>query len=131
MEFIESLVHYFVPRHSNNHKAKLLHSSTVFFLALILVGFQFAITTVEKTDLKILGYAANISTDEIIRLTNEKRAQAGVGALRYSSQLAQSAAGKAAHMIQYDYWAHTAPDGTEPWKFFTDAGYRYRYAGEN
>ena len=34
-------------------------------------------------------------------------------------------------MLQYDYWAHVAPDGTEPWKFFTDTGYAYRYAGEN
>ena len=34
-------------------------------------------------------------------------------------------------MINKDYWAHVSPDGTEPWKFFTDAGYQYRYAGEN
>ena len=34
-------------------------------------------------------------------------------------------------MLAKDYWAHVAPDGTQPWKFFTDAGYKYRYAGEN
>lgn len=34
-------------------------------------------------------------------------------------------------MLNKDYWAHVAPDGTQPWRFFTDFGYRYRYAGEN
>ena len=34
-------------------------------------------------------------------------------------------------MIDRDYWAHVAPDGTQPWKFFTSFGYKYRYAGEN
>jgi len=34
-------------------------------------------------------------------------------------------------MINKDYWAHAAPDGTQPWKFFIDFGYKYRYAGEN
>jgi|SRR5687767_3718344 len=34
-------------------------------------------------------------------------------------------------MVEYNYWAHTAPDGTEPWYFFDMAGYRYIHAGEN
>ena len=34
-------------------------------------------------------------------------------------------------MLTQDYWAHVAPDGTQPWKFFTDSGYIYRFAGEN
>ncbi len=34
-------------------------------------------------------------------------------------------------MINDDYWAHVSPNGTKPWSFFIDAGYNYRYAGEN
>lgn len=131
MGFFESLAHYFYPRYSNNHKAKLLHSSSLIFVTVLLIGYQFALAIFPATGLKVLGYAANISTDEVIRLTNVKRADAGLGALRYNAQLAQAARAKAAHMLQYDYWSHVAPDGTEPWKFFTDANYRYRYAGEN
>jgi hypothetical protein len=34
-------------------------------------------------------------------------------------------------MIDNDYWAHIAPDGTTPWSFIDDAGYVYIKAGEN
>ena len=34
-------------------------------------------------------------------------------------------------MVDRDYWAHVAPDGTQPWSFFARFGYKYRYAGEN
>ncbi len=34
-------------------------------------------------------------------------------------------------MLAKGYWAHVAPDGTEPWDFFKAVGYKYRYAGEN
>jgi uncharacterized protein YkwD len=38
---------------------------------------------------------------------------------------------KGRDMIDKDYWAHVAPDGTQPWKFFSQFGYKYRFAGEN
>jgi hypothetical protein len=131
MDFATSLAHYIYPRHSNNHKAKLIHSTSIFFLTLILIAYQLILNLLPTTGIKTLGYAADISTDEVIRLTNEKRAQNGVGTLQYNPYLTQAAQAKANHMLALDYWAHIAPDGTEPWKFFTDAGYRYRYAGEN
>ena len=81
--------------------------------------------------LKILGYASNIPPTEVINLTNQKRAEAGLNALSNNETLAQAARAKGQDMLAQGYWAHTAPDGTQPWKFFTDAGYRYRYAGEN
>jgi len=34
-------------------------------------------------------------------------------------------------MFAKDFWAHIAPDGTTPWKFILDSGYKYLYAGEN
>ena len=126
------LAYYLFPRHSNNHRAKLIHTPNIFLISVFLVVYQLGLNFLFPSNVvKTLGYAANISADEIIRLTNEKRAQSGLGALRYNPNLTQAAQAKARHMIDNDYWAHVAPDGTEPWKFFTDAGYRYRYAGEN
>jgi hypothetical protein len=34
-------------------------------------------------------------------------------------------------MFKRQYWAHDAPDGTKPWKWFGDVGYNYNQAGEN
>ncbi len=131
MAFVYVLTHYLFPTHSNNHKAKLIHNSTLLLLTVFLIMYQVVLQVFPITGVKILGYAANIPPDEIIRLTNQKRSEIGANQLVYNSKLAEAARRKGEHMLQYDYWAHTAPDGTEPWAFFSEVGYKYRYAGEN
>src|SRR3989304_2374531 len=126
-----TVLHYFYPQYSNNHKAKLLHSPTLFLLSALLLIFQLFIQSLSHSNIKILGYAANISPSEVINLTNQKRVEAGLPALEYSAPLTQAAKAKGEHMIAQDYWAHVAPDGTDPWSFFLNSGYKYRYAGEN
>ncbi|MBU0569640.1 CAP domain-containing protein, partial [Patescibacteria group bacterium] len=74
---------------------------------------------------------ANIPPSQIISLTNQQRTEMGLNVLEYNPLLESAARAKAEHMLANDYWAHIAPDGTEPWGFFTDSGYQYRYAGEN
>ncbi|MEK7536333.1 MAG: CAP domain-containing protein [Patescibacteria group bacterium] len=128
---MEKLIHFLLPRESNNHKAKILHSSSLLVLASFLVLFQIVLNLLPKLNPSILGYASNISPSEVVRLTNEKRAAAGLSALSLNQELSAAAYTKGQDMIAKDYWAHIAPDGTEPWKFFKDFGYKYRYAGEN
>jgi len=131
MRFIEYIGHLISPKESNNQKAKIIHPSSLLIFAFFLLIFQYALSFTPKTGLRILGYASNISIDEIIRLTNERRAKSGLSPLEYNSTLASAAGEKGEDMINRGYWAHVAPDGTEPWKFFTGVGYAYRYAGEN
>ncbi len=38
---------------------------------------------------------------------------------------------KAKDMAENQYFAHTSPTGATPWQWFSKAGYRYSYAGEN
>jgi uncharacterized protein YkwD len=127
------LAHYLVPRHTNNYKAKLLHNSSIFVLCLSLLFAQLVITGINSVskETAILGYASQISKSEVIRLTNVKRAEAGLPPLTENPNLDNGAQMKGAHMLSMGYWAHVAPDGTQPWKFFGDVGYDYRYAGEN
>ncbi len=131
MKLAHNIANIFFPRESNNHKAKLLHPSFLLFLVLVLITYQFVLYALPKTGAKILGYAAQIDTSHIIELTNQKRNDAGLSPLTYNSQLENAAKTKAQHMLDNDYWAHVAPDGTEPWYFFSNVGYSYRYAGEN
>jgi hypothetical protein len=131
MKFAHKLAHLVFPRESNNQKAKLLHSSSLSFLVLFIVIYQLVLNFLPQIRPDILGFAANIAPSEVIRLTNEKRAQAGLPALTENGTLSQAAQAKGADMLNRDYWSHIAPDGTQPWTFFTNAGYRYRYAGEN
>lgn len=127
---IFNLAHYFIPRHSNNHKAKLLHSTTVLFLVLAVVSVQVFVNFLTHKGY-VLGYASNISPSEVIRLTNIKRQENGLAPLTDNPVLDRAALAKGTDMVNKGYWAHVSPDGIQPWKFFTDFGYNYRYAGEN
>jgi hypothetical protein len=131
MGIFDFLRHLFIPHYSNNQKAKLLHSSTLLGIALILLFLQVFLHFLPKAGVRVLGYASNISIDEVLRLTNQKRQEAGLSPLKLDPVLSQAAKNKGEDMLAKDYWAHVSPDGVEPWKFFIDAGYKYRYAGEN
>lgn len=123
--------HLLLPGYSNDQKAKILHTESIIILILFLIFGQFVINYFPRFGVQILGFASQISPEEVIRLTNEKRLSAGISTLTYSPLLAAAAKAKGEDMLAKDYWAHVSPDGTQPWKFFSDVGYKYRYAGEN
>ena len=80
---------------------------------------------------KVLGYATNITVSGLLSETNAERSAAGKSTLDISAKLNSAAQAKANHMIEDNYWSHTAPDGTTPWYWFDQAGYNYLTAGEN
>jgi len=123
--------HLFLPHHSNNQRAKLLHPSVLLLLIGLVVSTQVILSQVSRYYPAILGFASRIAPEEIIRLTNQERVNQGLPALAMNNFLNQAAARKAADMFARNYWAHVSPAGTQPWYFVTQAGYSYRYAGEN
>lgn len=131
MRFTKLLAHLFVPHESNNQKARILHPSGLLTLALLLIGFQLLLNFLPKTFPRVLGYAANISPSDVIRLTNDRRLSGGLSPLSENSVLSSAALAKGNDMLAKGYWAHFAPDGTSPWTFFQSFGYKYKYAGEN
>lgn len=131
MKFFHRIAHLISPRESNNQKAKLLHNSSLTLITFAFILYQLVISFVPRFAPRILGFAANISPDEVVALTNERRTQAGLLPLSLNSTLSQAAQAKGADMLNKGYWAHVAPDGTQPWAFFTNFGYKYKYAGEN
>ncbi|CAN5318510.1 hypothetical protein BH10PAT1_BH10PAT1_4040 [soil metagenome] len=128
---IDTLAHLLLPRKSNNHKAKLLHSSSLAILVLIFVFLQGIFGFASSKTGKVLGYAANISPSEVERLTNIQRANNGLPPVTDDPVLDAGALAKGQDMLAKGYWAHVSPDGTQPWAFFVSAGYSYKYAGEN
>lgn len=131
MRLAQLILHLLFPRESNNHKAKLLHPSSLLVVACFILAFQSLISLLPGWGPNVLGFAAQIPPSEVVRLTNEKRAASGLAPLTLNQTLSSAAYTKGRDMIDRDYWAHIAPDGTQPWKFFNDFGYRYKYAGEN
>ncbi|HET8690260.1 MAG TPA: CAP domain-containing protein [Candidatus Saccharimonadales bacterium] len=86
--------------------------------------------TANKTG-EVLSYATGMSRGNLLADTNQQREKAGLGDLSENNKLDNSAQAKAEDMIKHNYWSHVGPDGTQPWQYFSKAGYSYRSAGEN
>jgi hypothetical protein len=128
---INFLHHFFLPREKNNYRAGLLHHKILLNLSLLLIAAGLITSLVRANYPSVLGLSADISTQQLLILTNQQRQNNNLGALTDNSELDQAAANKATDMFAKDYWAHDAPDGTTPWSFIKGAGYNYVYAGEN
>ncbi len=124
-------LHLFLPHQHNNFKARLLHHHSLLVLLGIFIMAQSAISIFHTANPNVLGYASQISPTAIVELTNRQRQAAGLNTLKENKLLDEAAAAKAADMFARDYWAHNAPDGTEPWSFVLGSGYSYLHAGEN
>jgi hypothetical protein len=123
--------HLLTPRHSNKHRAKILHiDSLVIGIALLIFSFA-VLFTLQKNYPSVLGISYTITPEELLDITNKIRQENGVHKLTLNKDLTFAAANKANHMLSQNYWAHIAPDGTTPWVFIRNSGYTYLYAGEN
>lgn len=77
------------------------------------------------------GFLANIASGVLIDLTNMDRASLSIDKLTASPLLEEAANLKAKDMAEKGYFAHTSPEGITPWYWFSEVGYRFKYAGEN
>ena len=93
-----------------------------------IIALFFALAQVSQANI-VLG--ASISEEEMIRLTNESRAEAELPLLLANEKLAEAAMKKADDMFANQYFDHNSPNGKTPWGFIKSAGYEYRFAGEN
>lgn len=123
--------HFFLPSRTNKfHPVALRPTGLLIFLAIfIAITPVYNIVTAGKP--QVLGYATNISVGDLFNISNQERVNNGLGALSLNSQLNSAAQAKANDMFADNYWAHVAPDGTQPWYFFAAVGYDYTSAGEN
>jgi hypothetical protein len=128
----KSLRGLFHPHHANKHRPRVIHGYAYFVyvigLGLWYVGFHALNTALGGA---VLGYASNITADQVVEQVNTSRAAVGLTPVKVDPMLTAAALAKAAYMLEKQFWAHTAPDGTEPWSFIRTAGYRYQVAGEN
>lgn len=118
---------FFVPNKKNRYKPYLLRkvALTIFSIILILVNSLGGIFGIDQAQ------ASTITPTNIINLTNQERAAAGLNKLKANSKLSSAALAKANNMFEEQYWDHFGPNGETPWQFIRGAGYYYVYAGEN
>lgn len=72
-----------------------------------------------------------VSARALVDAMNRQRAAYGLGPLRLNESLSLAATDRVADMFEQRYFAHVAPDGTQPFVWIHRRGYHYRTAGEN
>jgi hypothetical protein len=99
---------------------------------LVLTIFTFIGTNIEAVLWRSSQWlVSSVLPSVVVDLTNKERADLAEPSLHHSAVLDAAAQMKADDMAKRGYFAHFAPDGTSPWHWFDEAGYRYAYAGEN
>lgn len=123
--------HWFIPFEKNNNRAQLLKPFGLVFLFTIYLANQYFLKTIAYLKPGVLGYSSEITVEKVLSQTNSYRIKNNLPILKLNSLLNSSAKAKAENMFSLGYWAHNAPDGSNPWYFFKQAGYSYSFAGEN
>ncbi|MFD9857619.1 CAP domain-containing protein [Streptomyces alboflavus] len=77
------------------------------------------------------GSASGSTAQQVLDLVNAERQKAGCRPLTTNSKLATAAQRHSADMKARNYFSHTSPDGTDPGRRITAAGYRWSTYGEN
>lgn len=127
-----SLNHYFVPGAHNDHRPEFLeyqalaiNVAIVVLLFLIALGIQSLVFRVPSAQ------TAAVVASVLVDLANEDRSSENRAMLSVNPVLQKAAQMKADDMAAKSYFAHTSPEGADPWHWFTKAGYDFRFAGEN
>ena len=71
------------------------------------------------------------SRGALLQAMNEQRERRGLPPLHRNLRLDAAAADRIRDMFEYGYFDHVAPDGTQPFVWVRDRGYRYAAVGEN
>ncbi len=129
--FGRHLKDHVVPHSRNNYHPHLLGHRAIALLSLLLLTVKVASITLITIGPIETAYSSAITIENVISLTNQSRAQNGLGQLSSNEKLRVAAQNKANDMLAKQYFAHNTPDGKTPWDFIKAAGYGYIIAGEN
>ncbi|MEA3322836.1 MAG: CAP domain-containing protein [Patescibacteria group bacterium] len=108
-------------------KQGIVEKATVmlmFFGVFVICGAHFAVANEELND-------TLINTSNVIEFVNKERVDVGIEPLTENELLNTVAQKKLDNMMEENYFAHTSPNGTDPWEWFLQSGYDFAYAGEN
>jgi hypothetical protein len=118
-----------VPHKKNGFRPHLIRYYGIIAIIFVVIGLQFGYNGAKTGN--VLGVESNITVSSLLNQTNVYRQENKVGNLNLNDKLNKAAYLKAQDMFAKQYWAHSSPDGIQPWKWFGDVGYNYDEAGEN
>ncbi len=124
------LKNLFIPHAGNDFKPRFLQSDILLYAVIGILALKI-ITVAVYLPVSYNFFFADITKSELVNLLNQNRQSLGLGTLEENQKLNEAARLKAQDMVKNGYFAHQSPAGTTPWFWFKQAGYEYKYAGEN
>ena len=129
-ELILKLKLIFIPCEANKYRPKFLDGQfLIYYVISLLILKLFLVSFIIYFPKNI--FFAEITKTALIDSTNEERVSSGISSLKENAKLDEAAYLKASDMIEKDYFSHQSPEGISPWYWFNEAGYNYKFAGEN
>jgi len=126
-----TLKKYFIPHEGNDNKPHILRWEA----AIVILSAVLLIETLFLGQVFLIGkntnFLASVISNVLVDKTNEERVFTDLSSLKTNDILELAAKLKAEDMAKKGYFAHTTPEGYDPWYWLTEAGYNYAAAGEN
>ncbi len=119
----------YLRRHNKIDDTPYVMGGLVGVLTLLIIGI-FGLSVANHYLLRSSPFAAVISS-VLVDLANDDRGANSLGGLAINPVLSAAAQAKANDMAAKGYFAHVSPEGINSWYWFTQAGYKFSYAGEN
>ncbi len=121
---------YILPSEDNNFLPYVMRENSIFMLMIALCGL-FALSFLGSALVERTSFHAEVRSALLIEYANETRVKQELKSLTMNSALEQAAQLKANDMAEQGYFDHVNPQGLVPWHWFSQAGYSFRFAGEN
>lgn len=109
---------------------RVIQSNILLYCVVVLLSLRI-MTAFISLNLPQNIFFADITKTALESFANQTRQSLGLSPLAENAKLNQAAQLKAQNMVLNNYFAHTSPTGITPWHWFLQAGYNYKYAGEN
>ena len=126
----EKVKRFILPSEENNYKSRFLQSNFLLYCVVLLLALRITATLVSINFPKNI-FFADITKFALENSVNQTRQAIGLQSLTENDKLDQAAQAKAENMVKNNYFDHNSPSGITPWFWFSQAGYNYKYAGEN
>lgn len=129
-KILKVLKHIFVPHEHNDYKPHILREASVVAISVIAIVLL-SVSAGTISYIKNNNLTATVLPAVILDLTNDARLLNSQKVLTRNPTLDKVAQMKAEDMARLGYFAHNSPTGVTPWHWFDQAGYYFKYAGEN
>lgn len=130
MKIVSLLKHLLIPHKENDYLPHFFREHIMLSL-LVATFFLLLVSFTSYTVVRTTNFGSSVVASVLTDLTNQVREKHNLPPLLVNKKIELAAKMKGDDMVNRQYFSHNEPDGTPPWHWLSDNGYKFLYAGEN